>query len=158
MQRNDIVNLPRIEVYYEKNEGGTFVVKKIIIPLGSFTIRGYSDTPVFTSSEPSSNYKANEYYDIINAKMKEISGNDPNKRNYIIKKAKFSVLAVDPQLSKYYTQSSTYSQSFSVKLFPPDYSNIQGGKGIFGMYYNFSKSANIDSLYVYSFGYQYKPQ
>ena len=151
-------SLKDIQVYYEKNEGGTFIEKKIIIPMGSFTIQGYSDTPVFTNSEPSSNYKAQDYVDIINAKMKEISGNDPNKRNYIIEKATFSVFAIDPILSAYYSQYNTYSQSFSLKIYPPDYSNIQGGKGIFGMYYNYSTSAYIDSLYVYSFGYQYNPR
>ena len=90
--------------------------------------------------------------------MQEISGNDPNKRNYIIEKATFSVLAVDPLLSTYYTQYTTYSQSFSVKLYPPENSNIQGGKGIFGIYYKYSKPLNVDSMYVHSFGYQYKPQ
>ncbi len=154
----EIINLPQIEVYYKQYEGGTFVEKKIIMPLGSFTVRGYSDDTIYANAEPSYNYLTMEYFDIINTKMQEISGNDPNKRNYIIEKATFSILAVDPLLSKYYSQYNTYSQSFSIKLYPSDYSNIQGGKGIFGMYYNFSKSANIDSLYVYSFGYQYKPQ
>jgi hypothetical protein len=158
LRSTDIINLPQIEVYYKKLEGGTFVEKKIIIPLGSFTIAGYSDTPIYTNAGPSYNYSAEEFFDIINTKMQEISGNDPNKQNYIIEKATFSVLAIDPLLSAYYSKYTTYSQSFSVKLYSPDYSNIQGGKGIFGMYYNFSKSANIDSLYVYSFGYQYKRQ
>jgi hypothetical protein len=151
-QSNDIINLPQIEVYYKKYEGGTFIEKKIIIPLGSFTINGYSNV------EPSNNYSAMENFDIINMKMQEISGNDYNKQNYIIEKATYSVLAIDPLLSKYYSLDDTYSQSFSIKLYPPDYSNIQGGKGVFGTYYKYSKTANIDSLYVYSFGYQYKPQ
>jgi len=156
----DILNLPQIEVYYKKYEGGIFVEKKITVTLGYVAVPDTSThiNPAFEPTGPSYIYGTKEFLDIVNAKMQEISGNDPNKRNYIIEKATFSVLAVDPLLSTYYTQYTTYSQSFSVKLYPPENSNIQGGKGIFGIYYKYSKPLNVDSMYVHSFGYQYKPQ
>jgi hypothetical protein len=162
IENYEVISLPQLELYYKKYEGGTFVDKNILIPLGSIIVSApdsnFSVTSKFVNVEPSYNYSTMEFFDILNTKMKEISGNDPNKQNYIIEKAAFSIFAIDPILSKYYSQYYSYSQKFSFKLYPPDYSNIKGGKGIFGMFYKFSKPVNIDSMYVHSFGYQYKSQ
>jgi hypothetical protein len=66
-------------------------------------------------------------------------------------------MSLDPELSKYYSANNIYSEDFTVKLRQTDFSNIEGGKGIFGVYYNFSRRLVVDSVYVQSFGYRYGP-
>ncbi|MGB8317285.1 MAG: hypothetical protein WCE54_04120, partial [Ignavibacteriaceae bacterium] len=93
----------------------------------------------------------------VNTSMREISGSDPNKNNYIITKVFFTVNSMDPELSKYYSAYETYLNSFTVKVRPTDYSNIQGGKGIFGIYYINTSSFTVERAYINSFGYQFDP-
>jgi hypothetical protein len=95
--------------------------------------------------------------EIVNKTMRDISGEDPQKENYIITKVVFSVISLDPELSKYYSAYETYSENFTIKLRQTDFSNIEGGKGIFGLYYKFSLPLVVDKRYIESFGYQYDP-
>ena len=157
----DITNvlcLPQLEIYYKKYEGGTYVDKKIDVPLVFYYIYDENRNLVPVNVEFSFNNSCLTTLGTVNKTMQEISGDDPNKKNYIINKALFSVISLDPDLSRFYSAYNTYSEDFTIKLRQTDYSNIDGGKGIFGAYYKFSKSLVIDSLYIRSFGYQYDPK
>jgi len=134
--------LPQLIVYYQKYEGGMFVDKISSISLSqNFTYLTTCETSLAA----------------INKMMQDISGNDPNKNYYIINKVIFSVTCLDPELAKYYSVYNTFAEDFTVKLRQTDYSNIDGGKGIFGSCNKFFKSLSVDSLYVKSFGYQFAP-
>jgi len=102
-------------------------------------------------------YFAHTSLETVNRTMEEISGSDPFKNNYIMTKVLFTITSMDPELSRYYSAYETYLNSFTVKLRSPDYSNIQGGKGIFGIYYIYTYSFAMDKAYINSFGYQYNP-
>jgi hypothetical protein len=87
--------------------------------------------------------------------MKEISGDDPNKDHYIILTAIIDLLVFDRNLSGYYSSVASISDEFSIRLDEIDFSNIDGGFGVFGSYYKQSFVLFFDKLYVESFGYVY---
>lgn len=152
-----ILNLPQLEVYYKHYEEGTYVDKEILVPLAFYfnVDQGGGLSPVnVTFSFRNSCVTTLE---TVNETMQDISGNDPYKENYVITKVLFSVISLDPELTKYYSASNTYSADFTIKLRQTDFSDIEEGKGIFGVYYTFSKPLTVDSLYVGSFGYRYDP-
>ena len=153
----NILSFPRFEIDYEKYEGGMYVGKKMLVPL-SYN-RNTDKNGVILSPDLgfSLNYTAYTSRDTINRKMQEISGSDPNKKNYIITRILFTVTSMDPELTRYYFAYEVYSNSFTVKLRPTEYSNIQGGKGIFGIYYTYNNYFKVDKDYINSFGYQYDP-
>ncbi len=154
---NNISSFPQFEIYYKKYEGGTYVNKKTLIPLSYYSpieINGFMMSPNLNFSF---NYSAYSSLKAINRTMQEISGSDPNKNNYIITGAYFTITSMDPDLTRYYFAYEVYSNSHTVKLRPTDYSNIQGGKGIFGIYYIYTQPFAVDKAYINSFGYQYDP-
>ena len=153
-----ILNQPQLEIYYKKYEGGTFVDKKILVPLVYYYTKDKYGNLIPVNVNLSFEDYCMTTFETINKMMQEISGDDPNKRNYIINKVLFSVVSFDPDLSKFYSAYNTYSENFTVKLRQTDYSNIDGGKGIFGAYYIFSQPLVIDGLYINSFDYQYDPK
>ena len=154
---NDILSFPRLEIFYEKYEGGKYVDKKTQVPLAYYPYMDNNGSILSPDLNFSFNYSVYTSIETVNTTMREISGNDPNKNNYIITKVSFSVTSMDPELSKYYSAYETFLNSFTVKLRPPNYSNIQGGEGIFGIYYINTNSFAVDNVYINSFGYQYDP-
>ncbi len=154
---NNILSLPRFEIDYKKYDGGTYVDKKTYVPLSYYHHTDNNGFILSTDLNFSFNYLAYTSLETVDRIMEEISGSDPNKNNYIITKVFLNVNSIDPELSRYYSAYVTYLNSFSIKLRPPDYSNIQGGEGIFGIYYTYTTSFAVDKVYINSFGYQYDP-
>ena len=154
----NILNFPQLEIYYKKYEGGIYIDKKKLVPLSYYDFIN-KDDEILIPVDSSFSFNKNCYTTLkdINKIMNEISGDDSNKENYIITKVLFIVTGMDPDLSRYYFAYSRNSEDFTVKLRQTDYSNIEGGKGIFGAYYEFPKSLRVDSLYIKSFGYKYDP-
>ena len=155
---SNILSLPQLEIFYKKYEGGSYVDKKILVPLALYFTYDENNNLIPVNVELSFNNFCITTLETVNKTMQAISGDDPNKSEYKITKVLFNVIGLDPDLSKFYSAYNTYNEDFSVKLRQTDYSNIEGGKGIFGVAYNFSKSLVVDSLYVKSFGYQYDPK
>ncbi len=152
-----ILSLPQLEVYYKKYDAGTLVDKKVLIPLVLYYIIDKDGNVIPVQVDLSFNRSCITSLEAVNKVMQDISGNDPYKENYIITKVVFSVISLDPVLTKYYSANNTYSESFTVKLRQTDFSNIEGGKGLFGIYYKFANPLVVDSFYVKSFGYRYAP-
>ncbi len=153
----DMLSFPRFEIDYEKYEGGVNVDKKTLVPLSYYHYTDVNGAILFPDLGFSFNYTAYTSLDTINSIMQEISGSDPYKNNYIITKVSFNVACMDPELTRYYYAYEVYSNSYTVKLRPTEYSNIQGGKGIFGIYYIYTYSLVVDIDYINSFGYKYDP-
>ena len=153
-----VLNLPELEIHYKKNEAGNFVDKKILVPLADYYTQNEDGSiqPV-NIEQLSYTTTCSITPEVVDNTMQKISGDDPNKKDYLINKIIFRVIGLDTDLAKYYFTYNTFGEGFTIKLRQTDYSNIEGGKGIFGVYYNFSKSLTIDSSYVTSFGYQYDP-
>ena len=154
----NVLNIPELEIHYKKYEGGNFVDKKTFIPLAKYYIQNTDGSFQYANVEQLSYITSCSITsESVDNTMQKISGDDPNKKDYIINKVIFRVIGLDPALAKYYFAYNTFGEGFTIKLRQTDYSNIKEGKGIFGAYYNFSKSLIIDSSYVASFGYQYDP-
>ena len=64
-------------------------------------------------------------------------------------------MGLDAGLSKYY---QAFQKGFTIKINETDYTNIEGGKGIFASLYSFSKTLDVDSTYIRSFGYHFNPK
>jgi hypothetical protein len=90
---------------------------------------------------------------VLDQSMKEISQNDPDKKNYTIEKAVFRLFVLDKNLAAYYAAQRTFLDEFSVRFSQPDFTNITGGLGIFGTYSVKQQDVQLDNSYVSSFGY-----
>jgi hypothetical protein len=156
-ETSNILSYPRMEIDYEKYEGGMYINKKTLVPLAYYLS---SDDNLIVKSSAltfSYNYYAYTSLEIVNKTMQDISGSDPFKNNYVITRVFLNITSLDPELSKYYSAYQVWSNAASIRLRPTDYSNIEGGKGIFGICYKSSHSQDVDKAYVNSFGYQYDP-
>jgi hypothetical protein len=152
-----IMSLPRLEVYYKHYEQGASVTKKALVPLAFYFASDGNGNLLPVNVDLSFRTSCITLLETVNKAMQDISGDDPNKENYAITNVVFSVMCLDPALSRYYSAYNTYSTDFTVKLRQTDFSNIVGGKGIFGACYKFAKPLTVDSLYIRSFGYRYQP-
>lgn len=153
----DVLSSPHCEIDYERNEGGTYVNKKTIVPLTYGFLTDNIGITLSPDLNLSFNYIASTSLEAVDRTMQEISGSDPYKNNYIITRVVFTISSLDPELTRYYSAYEVYLNSPTVKLRPTDYSNIEGGKGIFGIYYKNSISLVVDKDYISSFGYRYDP-
>jgi hypothetical protein len=153
-----VLGIPQLEIYYEKIEDGNIIEKKVTVPLASYFNVDEKGKLIPVDVKLAFNNFCVTTFENVNESMRNISGDDPYKKNYIINKVLFSVICLDSWLSKYYSAYNMYQENFTVKLRQTDVSNIEGGKGIFGAYYKYSKSLTVDSLYVNSFGYQFDPK
>jgi len=89
----------------------------------------------------------------VRTALREISEGDPNKSNYkIIDHAKFDLLVLDENASRYYS-STLEDNSFTVDVNELDYSNIDGGFGVFGSINQEQKTIRFVPEYLMSFGY-----
>jgi hypothetical protein len=152
-----ILNQPQLEIYYKKYEGGKFVDKIKYIPLVYYYTFDTFGNPIPFYVKFSFENDCITNLETINKTMQDISGNDPDKGNYIINKVLFSVVSFDPSLTRFYSAYNTFTENITVKLRQTDFTNIEGGKGIFGAYYKFSQPLVVDRLYIESYGYQYDP-
>ena len=90
----------------------------------------------------------------IDKAMAEISEGDADKQNYIIEKATFRLFVLDKNLSIYYAAQKTFLDEFSIRFNEPDFTNIDGGLGIFGTYNVRQMDLKIKDAYILSFGYR----
>ncbi len=154
---NNILSLPQLIIFYKKYEDGIYVDKKMLVPISPYSVADDNGLLLPFDFKFSDYHRAYTTLETLNKTMKDISGSDPHKSNYIVTKVLFNVNSLDPDLSVYYSTYEVFSSSFSIKLRPTEYSNIKGGKGIFGVYYINYNKLTVDNVYIKTFGYQYIP-
>ena len=86
--------------------------------------------------------------------MQDIAKGDPEKENYFIKNAEFDVIILDDNLAPYYFSIQTFLDGFTVILDQQDYSNIEGGYGVFGSFFKQTHDLIIEPDYIRSYGYK----
>ena len=139
---------------YKQNIGGTIVEKKRKVPVKYIQQNG-SLVPVFPA--PSASVSIVYELDAITKVLQEISEGDPDKQNYtILQKLDFDLIAFDQPASRYVSSTSGLSDDLTVTVDVPDYTNIDGGLGVFGSYYK-KKYDRLRFLqdYIESFGYNF---
>ena len=94
----------------------------------------------------------------IKQALKEIAEEDPDKASYsIVQHPVFTVATLDDALCKYYSTSTESFSSLTVTLDETDYSNIQGGYGIFGSFTSTEyQQLKFAGDFITSFGYKLK--
>lgn len=144
------VFFPRLHILFSRIVDSVERVGSIVVPM---TLGGGTN-PIYPSStfETSCSFD----FDAIDWAMAQISGGDPQKKNYGAHSVMFEVLEYDAALSKYYSSVNGSLDQFSIRIDQPVYSNVGGGIGIFGSSYNNRNTIDLDYGYVTSFGYRYR--
>lgn len=143
--------IPKLLLYYRINVNGTVVTKTKEVALNYTVVNGVP-TPVYPKPQRlvQITYK-NRYLD---SAMVQISRGDPNKGNYRVMAAILNLLIFDEDLSKYYSNMNGYYDDYTVRVDITDYTNIEGGFGIFGSFIKIEKLVVLTNDYIHSFGYQ----
>jgi len=89
----------------------------------------------------------------LDSAFNQISQGDQNKSNYEIFGGIFTLLVFNENLSNYYSTTNGFLDDFTVRIDEADYSNIDGGLGIFGSYLKQRTGAIFTEEYIRSFGY-----
>lgn len=142
---------PRFSLVYFKIVNGLPVRFSKFIP-ARYTFSGGKEVPVYPL--PATGVKYSIDMDALRRTMQDISAGDPDKSKYVILAIVADVMALDMNLSGFYSSGKLLSDGFSVKVDETDFTNIEGGLGIFGAYVNHELAIRIDKKYIRSFGYK----
>jgi hypothetical protein len=134
-------------IYYVK---GSTQERKWPVPL-FYTSENGVDTDVYPK-QTKTNY-VNISMETIEKVINEIPQGD-YKKNYSISALEVEVVVYDENLTTYYLSLQNGLDAFTVRLDNPDYSNVQGGYGIFGSYYRTDYSIRISYNYLESLGFE----
>ena len=145
---------PRMAIRYKQNINGEIVDKTKDVPY-KYVNQGGSQLPVY----PAPTASATIVYDLsaITKTLEEISAGDPNKQNYsILQKIIFSVTAFDMPTSRYVSSTGGTIDDLTVNVEVSDYTNIEGGFGLFGSYSkrDYTRLRFMED-YIESFGYNF---
>lgn len=146
----DIIYVPKLMIEYYKVENSIPVYKEKEIPLDYYK-EGGEDIPLYPS--PSNRALYNYYINYIKKALIDLSVGDPNKLNYTITRIVFILEVFDLNMSVYYNSIKNYSDSFTVKVDEPDYSNVAGGYGIFGSYFKIEHELTVERKFLFPLGY-----
>ncbi|GBD91336.1 hypothetical protein BMS3Abin04_02063 [bacterium BMS3Abin04] len=146
----EISFLPRLIIKYEYNNGKERKEMIKVVPKNYILQGNY--LPVFpqASKEELILYQKSA----VDRAFAEISIADTNKSHYTIKGGAFEVYILDINLNQYYSSINTFEDGFTVKLYEPIVSNINGGLGLFGAYLKRDIPVILDKKYIESFGYK----
>jgi len=142
--------VPKLEILYSKNINGTEEFHKHPVPSYYLYTQG-EFVPIFPEISNLPFYEVE--LDAFDRAMAEISEGDTAKSSYIIYGAELTVLIPDKNLTTYYSASQTFLEGYSVKLYQPDFTNVEGGVGIFASYSRSIYKPKIRNDYIDSLGY-----
>ncbi len=139
---------PRYYINYRKSENGNQAIHIQPVPIGFAT----DGTPIYpTVNGRNKIIFTKEAFDYA---MRQISKDDPKKSSYTIYGAILEVLVFDSNLSKYFSNTKGFLDNFTVRLDQNDYTNIDGGFGVFGSFIKQKRGSLIEASYIESFGYK----
>lgn len=146
---SNTISSPRINIiYYVK---GSTEMKKWPVPLYYIT-NNDKTTPVYPG-QTKINF-VNLSMETITRALNEISQTVSDKSQISISEMDVELVVYDVSLSTYYLSIQGGLDAFTVKLDVPDYSDIQGGYGIFGSYVRTVYKMKFTNDYLKSLGYQ----
>jgi hypothetical protein len=143
--------LARLQLYYYKIENGVQVRKSIEVPAKYDLENGVWTTVYPKPSRTNRALFSNAALDYV---MNKISEGDLNKSDYTILGAVLELLIFDENLSKYYSSLNGFLDDYTIRVDQADYTNIEGGFGIFASYIKQQSGAGVEPEYVQSFGYK----
>lgn len=141
----------RIKVKYFLNVGGNVEQKWLILPAKLISNNGEL-IPIYPV--PSKSQAIAYSISAINNVMQSISSGIENKGSITVSnKAIIEVLSIDENLSRYYS-SLQEDNKYTVRVNESDYSNVDGGFGLFGSLQMNSRKITVQPEYIESFGYK----
>ncbi len=144
--------VPYLGIRYIQKVNGVNVEKVAEVPLLYYQESNESVFPI-ASNKTYAIYSLEAVTHTLNA----ISSQDPEKNNFsVYKKLKFDLIGYDQNLSRYVSSTSKSLDDLTVSINPAEYTNIEGGLGIFGSYTksNYTR-LRFDENYITSFGYNF---
>lgn len=146
--------LPKLSIRYKQDINGEIVDKTKEIPL-RYINQGGESVPVY----PSANASLTAVYNLnaITTALQEISDGDSQKQNYSIhEKLSFNLIAYDLPTTRYISSTGGTIDDLTVSVDVADYTNIEGGLGLFGSYSKkeYSRLRFLQD-FIDSFGYNF---
>ena len=145
---------PRMVIRYKQNINGEIVDKTKEIPT-KYINQDNALVPFFP--QPSASATVIYELEAISKALEEISEGDPNKQNFsIYQRVAFSTAALDLPTSRYVSSTNGSIDDLTVNVDVSDYTNIEGGFGLFGSYSSRSYTRlRFVKDYIESFGYNF---
>ncbi|MDZ7766960.1 MAG: DUF4249 family protein [Melioribacteraceae bacterium] len=141
----------RIKVKYFENVDGVNKERWTELPSRLIT-SGEDQIPIYPV--PSKMFGVSFNRRAIDYALRNISENNPDKNAFTVSsKAVIEVLSLDENISRYYS-SSLEDNNYTVRVNETDYSNVDGGFGVFGSLYKASMKITLLPDYIESFGYK----
>ena len=144
----NIIYSPRVYIIYYP--AGSTEQKEWPVPL-FFVNEGGKQVPVYI------NQSNTNFVSVSMGTIGEYLNQIPqggNKKDYSIAGLKIEVLVYDTNLSTYYLSLQTGLDSYTVKLDSPDFSNVQGGYGIFASYVKADFNLKFTYNYLKAMGFE----
>jgi len=146
--------LPMLTIRYKQNINGEIIDKTKDVPI-RYVTQGGGSVPVY----PSANASLTVVYNLnaIATALQEISDGDPQKQNYSIhENLSFYLIAYDLPTTRYISSTGGRIDDLTVAVDVADYTNIEGGFGLFGSYSkrNYSRLRFLQD-FINSFGYNF---
>ncbi len=152
-QNEGLSFLPRLTIHYKVNKNNTEKEYSYEIP-SEYIVNKNEKTPIYPLA---SRLQYITYWQkTINTAFMEISKGDPDKSNYTIRYIDLEVYIMEENLAAYSTSIESFNKGYSVKIYEPILSNIEGGLGVFGAYIKRGKRIPFDEDYITSFGYNFE--
>lgn len=130
-----------------KRDGVDSPTESVIIP-----VRYNGDQPVYPLPTKSSGIAFQ--WSAFERTIKAISEGISDKSKIIIYGISVELLVFDENLSKYYSNLNGYMDDFTVRVDQNDFTNIEGGFGIFGSYLKQTSGISLSADYINSLGYR----
>jgi hypothetical protein len=141
---------PRLKIIYLYIADTGAVRMEKLVPI-DFVVDGSKITPVFPqpSNIPGLTLKMSAF----SKTMEQISEGENNKSKFVVLMAELQLMIYDEALAAHFSSINQFLDQFSVSLDTPDFSNVNGGLGIFGSYISKKLLIEVDKDYIRSFNY-----
>lgn len=150
-ENNDALFLPNLKIIYYKEENGNDVKKEKIVPLYYYNSIDGEVLPFYPIVTESNHITFD--ITVLNQALNELSSGDSLKANYKIDAALFELYILDRNLAPYILTSQSFLDGYTVLLDQLDFTNIEGGYGVFGSFFKKNLKISFDVNYLESFGY-----
>src|ERR1035437_39316 len=141
--------LPRMKIIYQKINELPDVKHSFEVPIDYSILNGI-ESPVYPGISPASSIEFLRTN--IDKAMLQVSNGD-DKSNYRFLRIDLELLIFDQFLAAYISTTNGFFDNLSIRLDEPNYTNINGGLGIFGAYeFNVYQIALSDK-YIVKLGY-----
>lgn len=91
---------------------------------------------------------------VIDQAMKNLGAGLTDKSRIKVRFVVVDILVYDRSLSSFYASNSNLRDDFSVRVDKPEYSNVEGGFGVFASFVRKKYTVNFQPVYIQSFGYK----